>query len=506
MNGGKVYLIGAGPGDPGLLTIRGRECIEGADVVVHDDLVDGRLLRFARPQAEIVPMGKRGGASFRDHQQAAINERMIREASAGRVVARLKGGDPFVFGRGGEEAEALAAAGIPFEVVPGVSSAIGVPAFAGIPVTHRGLNSSFTVVTGHEAPSVECHLDWAALARMETLVFLMGLRTLREITRRLLAEGKNPQTPAACIRSGTRPDQQVIIGTLADLADQVERAEWKPPAVVVVGDTVRLRDRLAWFEKRPLFGRRIVVTRARERAGSFVERLERAGAEALECPTIEIEETANPGGLDETLRQLAGFDWIIFTSQQGVATFFERMIGKGGDLRDLGAARLAAIGPATAKALREKGLRVALTPQEFRAEELIAALAPQVRGKRILLPRATGAREILPAALREAGGEVVEIETYRAVRPRSLPERVRRALTERSVDAVTFTSSSTVRHFVELVRAAGLDGMGGSRVACIGPVTSQTARELGLEVDIEAQVYTTEGLLRALVDYFSPQI
>ncbi len=503
LNEGKVYLVGAGPGDPGLLTLRGRECIEEADVVLHDDLVDVRLLRFVRRGAEVVAMGKHGDASCRDLQQSAINEKMIREARAGRVVVRLKGGDPFVFGRGGEEAAALAEAGISFEVVPGVSSAIAAPAYAGIPVTHRGLNSSFTVVTGHEVPGLKRHLDWDALARMETLIFLMGIRTLREITRRLVAAGKSPETPAACVRNATRPDQQVVSGTLNDLAERVECAGITPPAVVVIGDVVKLRDGLTWFEKRPLLGRKILVTRAREQNASLRTRLERLGAEAIECPTIEIQPTEDLAELDRALRELATFEWVIFTSQNGVTIFFDRLLRRGGDVRDLGAARLAAIGPATAEALRERGLRVEIVPGEFRAEDLAKHLGGEIRGKRVLLPRAAGARDVLPRTLSDAGAEVVDVITYRSVRPPSLPAGAKRALAEDRVDVITFTSASTVRHFLELLVEAGLSDVGKARIACIGPITADTARSLGLRVDVEASPYTTEGLLSALVDYFS---
>lgn len=503
MSAGRVYLVGAGPGDPGLLTLRGRQCIEEADVVIHDDLVDPRLLRFVQSGAEVFAMGKRGDSSVRDRQQNAINEAMIREARAGRVVVRLKGGDPFLFGRGGEEATALADAEIPFEVVPGVSSAVAVPAYAGIPLSQRGLNSSVTVVTGHEAPGLRRHLDWDALARMETLVFLMGLRTLRAIAGRLIAAGKSPETPAACVRNGTRPDQRVVTGTLGDLADKVERAGLTPPAVIVIGDVVKLRDRLAWFEKRPLLGRRIIVTRAREQSFSFVERLECLGAETLECPTIEIRPPYDLTDLDRVLAELPSFDWVIFTSQNGVTVFFDRLIRGNGDVRDLGTARLGAIGPATAEALRERGLRVDVVPGEFRAEDLARHLGSEVRGKRVLLPRAAGARDVLPRVLTDAGAEVVEIITYRSVRPVALSEAARYALANGRVDVITFTSSSTVRHFVELLADAGGLEIGGARIACIGPVTSETARSLGLRVDIEARAYTTEGLVTALVDYFS---
>jgi uroporphyrinogen III methyltransferase/synthase len=500
---GVVYLVGAGPGDPGLLTLRGRECIAEADVIIHDYLVDPRLLRFARPQAEIVPSGKSGDASQRDLQQQAIHSRMIAEANAGKVVVRLKGGDPFVFGRGGEEAQALSEAGIRFEIVPGVSSAVAVPAYAGIPLSERGLNSSFTVVTGHEAPGTRHPLDWGALARMDTLVFLMGLRRLPEILERLAQAGKPLDTPAACIRSGTRPDQQTLVGTIGDLADQVTRAGFTPPAILVVGEIVRRRRHVRWYERRPLLGRRIVVTRAAEQAADFVERLERVGAEAIAAPMIEIEPIDPPSALDAVLAVIDGFDWIVFTSAHGVDVLFARLFATGADARKLGRAALAAIGPATAEALARYGLRVDVVPREFRAEELAETLASRVRGKRVLLARAAGSRDVLPKALADAGAEVVDVATYRARPAARLPERVRELLERDEVDAITFTSSSTVRHFHGLLGNGAPAKTGRASIACIGPITAATARALGWEVQVQARSYTTEGLAVALIDYFA---
>jgi uroporphyrinogen III methyltransferase / synthase len=499
---GIVYLVGAGPGDPGLLTLRGRECIEAADVIIHDYLVDPRLLRFARGGARVVRAGKRGDASERDRQQEEIHARMISEAKAGNVVVRLKGGDPFVFGRGGEEAHALVEAGIRFEVVPGVTSAVAVPAYAGIPLTERGLNSSFTVVTGHEAPGTRQPLDWSVLARVDTLVFLMALRGVRQVLDRLMGEGKLADTPAACIRSGTRPDQQTIVGTVGDLAEQVERAGFTPPAILVIGEIVRRRSEVAWFENRPLLGRRIVVTRAAEQAAAFVDALDRLGAEAIAAPTLVIEPVAPATALDVALATLDRFDWIVFTSARGVEVFFARLFASGADVRRLGRAALAAIGPATADALRRHGLSADVVPAEFRAEDLARSLGSRVRGKRVLLPRAAGARDVLPKALEAAGAEVVDVATYRARRVDSLPTRVIELLQDDAIDAITFTSSSTVRHFTDLLggRAART---GRARIACIGPITAATARELGWEVHVEARRYTTEGLTAALIDYFA---
>jgi uroporphyrinogen III methyltransferase/synthase len=500
---GIVYLVGAGPGDPGLLTVRGRELIAAADVIIHDYLVDFRLLRSARPDAEIFPSGKSGDASNRDRQQQAINERMIREARAGKMVVRVKGGDPFVFGRGGEEAEALAEAAIPFEIVPGVSSATAVAAYAGIPVTERGLGSSFTVVTGHEAPGTRRPLDWPALARMETLVFLMGLKSLREVLEQLVAAGKAPDIPAACIRSGTRPDQQTLVATLGDLAERVERAGFRPPAIVIVGEIVRRRERLSWYERRPLFGRRILVTRAAERADDLLARLENAGAEAIAAPTIVLESVEDRSAFDRALAELGSFGWIVFTSAHGVEVFFTRLFASGGDTRRLANARLAAIGPATAAALHSWGLRADLVPDEFRAEGLVKKLVTEVKGKRVLLPRAEGARDVLPRELARAGADVVDVATYRAKRVSELPARARDLLAQGAVDAITFTSSSTVRNLHSLLANDAVAKTGRARIAAIGPVTAETARSLGWRVDVEAREYTSEGIAQALIDYFS---
>jgi uroporphyrinogen III methyltransferase/synthase len=415
----------------------------------------------------------------------------------------LKGGDPFVFGRGGQEAQALADAGIRFEVIPGVSSAIAVPAYAGIPVTERGLNSSFTVVSGHEAPGTRHPLDWPALARMDTLVFLMGLKSLREVLRALTEAGKAAETPAACIRSGTRPDQETVVGTVGDLADRVERAGFAPPAVLVVGEVVRRRQSLQWYERRPLLGRRIVVTRAGDQAVELVDRLESLGAEALAAPTIELEPIDHVQALEHALESLDRFDWIVFTSAHGVEVFFERLASAGGDSRRLARARVAAIGPATARALSRHGVRADWIPKEFRAEALADGLGPHVRDKRVLLPRAEGARDLLPISLARAGAEVVDVATYRAKPPDALPGRVLELLERGSIDAITFTSSSTVRHFHKLLGDETTRKTMGAAIACIGPVTAETARALGWSVDVEAGEYTTDGLVEALIDYFA---
>jgi uroporphyrinogen III methyltransferase/synthase len=500
---GIVSLIGAGPGDPGLITVRGRECLLQADVVVYDRLVEPELLRATRPGAELIYVGKSAG--HHALSQAEINALLVEKARAGLQVARLKGGDPFVFGRGGEEAAALAAAGIPFEVVPGVTSAVAAPAYAGIPVTHRDLASSFAVITGHRRQDAEDGVelpasgsqDWAALARMDTLVFLMGVSNLPTIVAQLLAAGRDPQTLAALVCQGTTPRQQAVSGCLADIVGRAREMQVAPPATLIVGQVVTLREQLRWFDTRPLFGRRVLVTRSPEQAGDLSARLRRLGAQPVEFPTIEIQPPESWESLDAAIARLAEYDWAIFTSANGVRFFWQRLEQAGKDARAFGLARLAAIGPATAQELAGHGLRADLVPSRYVAECLLAELGP-VRGLRFLLPRTDVARPTLAEGLRAAGAGVNEVVAYRT-RPVSAQsgDELRRILVEGEIDVVTFTSSSTVRHFVA---ALGPDAClpEGITVACIGPVTARTAQELGLRVDAVAEEYTLDGLVVAL--------
>lgn len=497
---GRVYLVGAGPGDPGLLTLRGAECLAEADLVLHDSLVDPRILRGARPGATIVSVGKRGDANRRNVEQASIHRRMVEAALAGKVVVRLKGGDPFLFGRGGEEAEVLATAGIPFEVVPGVSSALAVPAYAGIPVTHRGLASSVAVVTGHEAPESASSVDWEALARVHTLVVLMARKRLGEVVERLIAAGRATDTPAALIHRGTTGAQKVVVSPLEELPAAADAQRLGTPSLLVVGDVVRLRERLAWFEARPLLGRRIVVTRPREQSAELIARLERLGAETIEAPAIAIEPIDPPEALDRALGELATFDWIVFTSRNGVRLFFARLLASGRDLRSLGRARLAAIGAATARELGERGFRPDLVPDEYVAESLAARLAERVTGQRVLLARAEVARDVLPTRLRDAGAEVVDAPVYRARAATSLPATVLAGLRAGSIDAITFTSSSTAEAFVRLLGDGAGEVIGRAGIASIGPITSATLRRLGVEPTVEAARFDAPGLVEALVD------
>src|SRR2546422_101318 len=446
MKTGKVYLIGAGPGDPGLLTLKGKRCLEEAEVVIYDYLVDQRILAYARPGAELIYVGKKSGGEA--IPQAEINQLMLERAGNGQVVARLKGGDPFLFGRGGEEAEELAAANLPFEIVPGITSALAVPAYAGIPVSHREHASAVAIVSGHkEVWENAPHLNWATLAGVGgTLVFLMGTRQLRNNMQRLLNHGLAAETPVALIRWGTRPDQEVLTGTVATIANLAAERRFEPPAIAVIGEVVHLRERLRWFDSKPLFGRRIVVTRPRAQASGFVELLEKQGAEVILFPTIETVPLESYERLDIALNDLSSYHWLIFTSVNGVKYFFARLRTRQQDIRSLANVNIAAIGPETARAVEAFHLRVDAIPEEYRAEALVPVLG-DVRDQRILLPRAAVARERLPQDLQALGAHVDEIPVYQTTRPQNGKMAELRALLKAGkIDLVTFTSSSTVRN------------------------------------------------------------
>lgn len=481
-----VMLVGAGPGDPGLVTVRGMEAIRRAEVILYDNLAAPRLLEHAREGCEKIYVGKKRAEHALTQEE--INALLVERARAGKRVVRLKGGDPFLFGRGGEEAEALAAAGVPFEVVPGVSSAMGAAAYAGIPLTHREHTSAVTFVTGHEVEKI----DWARVGASETIVVFMGLVTFRDIAERLMAAGRAPETPAVAVRWATRPDQRTICGTLGDLAEKIARVGLKPPTLIIVGEVVRLREKLDWFERLPLFGKTVIVTRAREQAGALAGRLEALGARVVEAPTIEIQPPADWKALDLAISKLESFDWLIFTSANGVRFFIERLDASQRDLRGL-RARICAIGPATAAALKTLHLKVDLMPQEYVAESVVAAFEKIVlEGARILLPRAAVARDLIPKELEKRGARVTVVEAYRTAPAREAkwPEGLR-------ADWVTFTSSSTVENFHSLYGKEKLDGV---RVASIGPVTSATARRLGIEVAVEAREHTVDGLVEAMLE------
>jgi uroporphyrinogen III methyltransferase / synthase len=482
----KVYLVGAGPGDPELLTLKGRRALEAADCVLYDHLANRALLDFAPPSAERVYVGKK--KSDHHFSQVEISSLLIERARAGKRVVRLKGGDPFIFGRGGEEAEALADAGIPFEVVPGVTTPLGIAAYTGVPLTHREHTSVVTFVTGHAVDTI----DWARVGHAETLVIFMGLTHFSEIASQLIANGRPADTPAMVVRWATRPDQETVTGTLADLPARV--AGMKPPATIVVGEVVRLRDKLDWFERLPLFGKRVVVTRAREQADALGARLSALGAHAIELPAIALQSPADPGPLDRAIADLDAYDWLIFTSANGVRYFTERLDASPADLRRL-RARICAIGPATRAAVEALHLKVDLMGAEYVAESLVEAFASHdLNGCRVLLPRAAVARDVVPVELSRRGARVDVVEAYRTVAPAGLAERAREILSQRP-DCITFTSSSTVKNLVD---AVGADALRGIPAASIGPITSRTARSLGVEVAAEAGVFTVEGLVDAV--------
>lgn len=501
---GIVYLVGAGPGDPGLLTVRGLEVLQQADCVVYDYLANEAFLQAAPASAELLFVGKRGG----EHTLAQhdINHLLVAKARAGLKVVRLKGGDPYIFGRGGEEAEVLAQHGIQFEVVPGVSSAVAVPAYAGIPLTHRRCASLVSLVTGHEDPTKpESTIPWPVLAQSPgTLVFLMGVKNLADITRQLRLHGKSSQTPVAVIQRGTTPGQRTLTGTLADIARQAETAGLAPPAILVVGEVVRLRPQLNWFESRTLWGKRIVVTRAREQASAFVRLLTAQGALCYEVPTIQIQPPDSYLALDEALGQLARYDWLILTSSNGVKAFMARLFHSGQDVRALGGLRIAAIGAATAQTLREYGLVADCVPGDFRAEGLIESLLPHLRpGNLILLPRAQVAREVLPQELEKRGVLVHVVPAYKTVSPPGLPAEAETLLQQGKIDVLTFTSSSTVTHFAALVGEERFPELAGrALIAVIGPITAQTLERYGLKAQIQPQTYTIPALTEAIIAYF----
>ena len=489
----KVYLIGAGPGDPELLTLKGRRILEQADAVFYDHLAPAALLAFAPPHAERLYVGKKKSAhAFTQEEICAM---LIERARRGLTVVRLKGGDPFLFGRGGEEAEALAEAGIPFEVVPGVTTPLGIAAYTGVPLTHREHTSAVTFVTGHAVETI----DWGKIGHAETLVIFMGLTTFADIARELMARGRSPATPAMAVRWATRPDQETLTGTLATLPALIARRGMKPPATIILGEVVRLRDRLNWYERLPLFGKRIVVTRARGQADALSARLHALGAAVIELPTIEIRAAADYGPLDAAIADLASYDWLIFTSANGVRFFVERLDRSGRDLRAL-RAQICAIGPATRAAVEALHLKVDLMGQEYVAEGLLAAFAPyDLAGKRILLPRAAVARDLVPTELTRRGARVDVVEAYRTAVPADAAAQIAEAFRAQP-DCITFTSSSTVQNFAA---AAGTASLAGVNVVSIGPVTTSTARRLGIAVTAEARVFTIDGLVEAVLRLYT---
>ncbi len=503
--GGHVSLIGAGPGDPELITVRGLRVLKEADVVVYDRLAAPELLSHARPDAELIDCGKSAGKHTMP--QAEINRMLVELARSGRRVARLKGGDPFLFGRGGEEVEALAAAGVSFEVIPGVTAASGAAACCGLPLTVRGVSSSVTFVTGHEDPTKgRSDVDWEALARAGgTLVIYMGLGRLEEIVGALMAAGLSADTPAAAVRRATTSEQRIVEAPLVGIAEAAREQGLTPPALVIIGEVARPGRRSPWFETRALFGRKIVVTRSRRQASVLVGELCLLGATVLELPTIETVPPEDTGPLDAALRALEGYDCVMFTSANAVESVKARLFGLGLDLRSFSGARIAAIGQATVAALLSAGLRADILPQRYTAEGLLDALSTEdVSGKRFLLPRAREAREVLPEGLRARGATVDVVEAYRTVRPSaSGPERrALDALVAGEVGLITFTSSSTVRNLAELMGPEGLPCARELPAAAIGPVTAKTARDLGFSVVVEPATHTVKALVQAISEHF----
>lgn len=504
MKVGKVYLIGAGPGDPKLITVRGKEYLEKAQAVIYDYLAPEELLSFVASDAEVIFAGKKGNK--KPLEQSAINRLIINRARRGKIVARLKGGDPFIFGRGGEEAEALVNAGIPFEVVPGVTAAVAVPAYAGIPLTHRGIASTVAFITAREESSkAGSDLYWEKLAMGGgTLVFFMGMKRLPRIIKSLLRFGRDPRTPIALIRWGTRLSQQTVQGTLKDILGKARRSKLTPPVTIVVGEVVRLGKKLSWFESRPLFGRKILITRARDQASEFSDLLHQNGAESVECATIEVVPPRSYKALDEAIKHLSDYHWIMFTSANGVIFFVNRLRQSGSDIRSLKGLKICAIGPRTAEEIQHYGVKVDLIPDEYQAEGVIKGMGRRdLKGKRILLPRAEVAREILPQELDQMGARVDVVTAYRTVRPSKGVEPVKKLLQAGKISVITFTSSSTVKNFVEMFNKRELPRLlKGAKVACIGPITAETAKQFGIKTDIMPKDSTIPSFVEAICHYF----
>ena len=501
---GMVYLIGAGPGAPGLITLKAIECIKEADVVVYDYLANKRFLEYAGKRAEIIYVGKQGGAHTLPQDE--INKLIIKKAQKGKIIARLKGGDPFIFGRGGEEAEEIIQAGIPYEVIPGVTAGVAAAAYAGIPLTHRDFTTTVAFITGHEDPTKEdSNIYWDKISTgIGTLVFYMGIGNLEPNMKKLMENGRSPDTPVALIRWGTTSNQETIIGTIKDIAEKAKQANFKAPAITVVGGVVSLRDKLRWFDKRPLFGKKIIVTRSREQASDFSVLLEKYGAEPIEFPTIETVPPKDWKEIDRAIKNLPKYDWAIFTSINGVKYFIERLKKQGKDIRELKGIKICAIGPATAKAIEDLGIKVDLLPKEYRAESIITGLGKtKIKGRRFLLPRALKAREVLPEEIKRLGGKVDVVTAYRTVQPKEKTDEIRKMLREKRVDVVTFTSSSTVENFVNMFKRNEVPGiLNGTRVACIGPITKDTATKLGIKTDIMPEKYTIPALTEAIGEYY----
>ena len=501
---GTVYLVGAGPGDPGLITVRGRELLVDAEVLVYDYLANPSLVALCPPSCERIYVGKRGG----DHTmaQGEINALLVSLAQDGKSVVRLKGGDPFVFGRGGEEALELAENGVEFEVIPGITSGVAAPAYAGIPLTHRGLAASALLVTGHEAAGKkESDVDWAAIAGSKTSVaFYMGVKNLGRITERLIEHGRSPDTPTALIRWGTLPRQETLSGSLSDIAELAKKRGFEAPAICIVGEVAGLRKELRWFDKRPLFGKRIVVTRSRSNRSSLSDGLRKAGADVVELPTVSTEKEHDPT-LSADLAAGRRFDWYVFTSQNGVTGFFEHLDESGKDSRFLAGARIACIGTATAHALHAHGLRADMVPARQTSDGLIDCfdgLGEDLGGATICFPCSHIAKDTIPSELAKRGAEVSRYPVYRTVSPGYTAAEIE-AVFDPTPDLVTFTSSSTVNNLVSVLNETGSEDVVGRIVgAVIGPSTAATAREHAIEIGCESANPDIASLIQSILEYF----
>ena len=505
MNKGKVYLVGAGPGDIGLFTVKGLRCLREADVVVYDFHLNAQVLNYINHEAEFIYAGKRGG--HHTMTQDEINDVIAQKALEGKVVTRLKGGDPFIFGRGGEEAQRLYKEGITFEVVPAVSSSVAAPAYAGIPLTHRKVSSTFAVIPGYEDMTKgSSSIDWSKLATgVGTLVFLMAIKNIAELTQKLIENGRPADTPVAVVRWGTRAEQQTLVSTLENVAKEVKERDIRPPAVMVVGEVVNLREELNWYELKPMFGQRIMVTR--EDIVPYFK-LEDMGAEVVSFPTIKIVPPTDWDGLDASINAIADGskmpDWMVFTSANGVKYFFERLFELGHDVRELKGVKVCAVGSKTAKVIEERGIRVDMIPKKFSAEGLVEAFSKEhgdsLKGVRFLLPRAEVARDHFPDRVRDAGGEIDTPVAYRAAMPVRRPKRLMRFMREGRISVATFTSGATFDNFLKLVDDA-TDLLKGVAIAAIGPVTQKAIEAAGLKVDIMPETATNEALVEAIIEW-----
>jgi uroporphyrinogen III methyltransferase/synthase len=494
---GKVYLVGGGPGDPSLITIKAIECLKEADVVIYDHLIDKELLDYAKLDALLIYAGKYSRGEVLSQEE--INRLILKEARKGKIVVRLKGGDPYLFGRGSEESLYLYKNKIPFEVVPGISSALAVPNYAGIPLTHRGVSSMVTIITGHEDPKKKnSDINWEALARLKgTLVILMGMENLSQIVENLIYFGKDKDTEVAIIRWGTTSSQKVVKGRLKDIVNKAEREKFLPPCVIVIGKVVSFLKQLDWFTKKPLFGKRILIGRPKEEAEGIVKKLRSFGAETVEYPLIKITPLDDYNILDEKIKELSKYHWIIFTSKQGVKYFLKRLNFLEKDIRELKGIKIACIGPKTALEIKNYGILVDIVPEEFRAEGIIEAFREiDLKGKNILLPRAEEGRKILGEELRLRGALIDEIPCYRIEKEEGRKEEIKEMLKKGDLDIITFTSSKMVVNFHEEFKECSLDKV---KIACIGPITASKALELGMKVDIVSKVYTTDALVEEIV-------